>query len=59
MEYLNNWRVGRAKTLMTEGDLPMSAIAYRVGFATEIAFRRNVQRVLGKTPREIRSEARK
>ena len=58
MEYLNNWRVGRAKTLMTEGDLPMSAIAYRVGFASEIAFRRNVQRALGRTPRDIRSAAR-
>ena len=58
MEYLNNWRVRRARPLMTEGDLPMSAIAFRVGFATEIAFRRNVRRVLGKTPREVRSDAR-
>lgn len=57
MEYLNNWRVRRAKTLITEGTLPISAVAYRVGFATELAFRRNVQRVTGKTPREIRSQA--
>ena len=58
MEYLNNWRIRRAKTLMTESNLPISEIAYRVGFSTEIAFRRNVHRVLGRTPRAIRAEAR-
>ena len=57
MEYLNNWRVLRAKSLLQDSTLPISEIAFRTGFRTEAAFRRNVRRVLGKQPRGIRHES--
>jgi AraC-like DNA-binding protein len=53
-EYLNDWRVRKARHLLAATRLPLSEIAFRVGFSSEIAFRRNVRRVLGKSPRDIR-----
>ncbi len=55
--YLNDVRVHKARTLLMAGKLSISDIAFRVGFGTEFAMRRNVRRLLGQTPRDIRRDA--
>ncbi|MHC1747146.1 MAG: AraC family transcriptional regulator [Cellulosilyticaceae bacterium] len=55
-EYLNKYRISKAKTLMIEKDLKIEEIAYMVGFNNENYFSSIVRKFEGQTPGVLRSK---
>lgn len=53
-QYLIRRRVERAKTLLGEGKLPISQIAFETGFAHQSHLARHMRRVLGVSPKTLR-----
>lgn len=53
-QYLIRRRVERAKTLLGEGNLPISQIALETGFAHQSHLARHMRRVLGVSPKALR-----
>lgn len=53
-QYLIRRRVERAKSLLAEGKLSISQIAFETGFAHQSHLARHVRRVLGVSPRALR-----
>lgn len=49
-------RIDKARQLLTETDLPVGEIAFRVGFDSGAALARAMRRATGRSPSEIRSE---
>jgi len=58
MDLLRNLRMKKAATLLAESNLPVKRIAELVGFHSRSAFNRAFISCNGKSPREIRIEAR-
>lgn len=56
MRYLAEWRMQEASNLLRETNVSMAAIANRVGYASEIAFRKAFRKIVGKTPGEVRRQ---
>ena len=54
MGYLTRWRMQLAHTLLRETSLPLSAIADRIGYESEVTFSRAFKRVYGVPPGNIR-----
>lgn len=52
-QYVLNLRVERAKSLLLQGKLPLSAIASKVGFFDQSHFTRAFKRIVGVTPRAL------
>jgi AraC-like DNA-binding protein len=50
MAYLTWWRMGVAKQLLCESDLPLSVIASRTGYNSEFAFSKAFKREVGCSP---------
>ncbi|MCC2658701.1 MAG: AraC family transcriptional regulator [Panacagrimonas sp.] len=57
IEYLTQWRMMEAKRLLTEPRMSVAAIADRLGYQTEAAFRRAFKRVTGVGPGQVRRRA--
>jgi AraC-like DNA-binding protein len=57
MAYLTWWRIGLAKQLLNESDLPLSAIASRTSYASEFAFSKAFKREVGLSPGAFRRKA--
>lgn len=57
-EYREKQRIGRARTMLANTGLPVSQIAWRVGFDSGSALARAMRRITGQTPTAIRSGAR-
>ena len=53
-EYITLLRINRAKELLKSTDLPMSEIAFRVGYEYSTSFTAVFQKKVGVTPREFR-----
>lgn len=53
-QYLIRRRVERAKTLLGEGKLPISQIAFETGFSHQSHLARHMRRVLGVSPKALR-----
>lgn len=53
-EYVNHWRVKRAKELLEESDLPLEQIAEKSGFNSLSSFRRYFTKAVGMTPSKYR-----
>ena len=53
-QYLIRRRVERAKSLLGEGKMPISQIAFETGFAHQSHLARHMRRVLGISPRALR-----
>ncbi|MGN1375201.1 MAG: helix-turn-helix domain-containing protein [Prevotella sp.] len=53
-EYVNKWRVNRAKNLMTSTTLPLEEIATLSGFNSRTSFRRYFTTATGETPGAFR-----
>lgn len=51
--YLLNCRLKKAKELLKEGELNISEVAYRVGFATLTGFSRSFKNKFGIPPSEV------
>jgi len=56
--YLTRLRMDVAARLLRDGELPLAAIAERVGYASEFAFNRTFHRVRGVPPGRYREQAR-
>jgi AraC family transcriptional regulator len=54
-QYVIHCRIERAKILLLQSQLKISEIASQVGFADQSQFTRHFKRLLGVTPKEIRS----
>ncbi|TCS60688.1 AraC family transcriptional regulator [Varunaivibrio sulfuroxidans] len=54
--YITRWRMYKAKCLLRQSDLPLGAIAEKVGYATDAAFSRVFARHVGKTPGRYRRQ---
>jgi AraC-like DNA-binding protein len=54
IEYLTQWRMLEAQRLLAEPRLSVAAVAGRLGYQTEAAFRRAFKRVMGFGPGEAR-----
>lgn len=57
MQYVTQWRVSVAEQLLRERQLSVAAIAERLGYASEAAFRRLFKRVSGTSPGAVRADA--
>ncbi len=53
-EYLTDVRVGKAKKLLADTDLPLSEIAEKCGFSDVSVFAKNFKKVSGSTPNAYR-----
>lgn len=58
-EYARRLRLERAWRLITATDLPLSAIAYRCGFADQSHMSRLIRRAFARTPGALRRDARR
>ena len=56
LEYVALWRVAQAQALLLEGRLPMSGVAERVGYGSDVAFSRAFRRVVGLPPGQWREQ---
>ncbi len=56
--YLTRLRMDLAARMLRESDLPLAAVAERVGYASEFAFNRTFHRVRGVPPGRYREQAR-
>jgi AraC-like DNA-binding protein len=57
--YLNQWRIERACTLLTETDSPVLDISLTVGFNNLSHFNRQFLRITGMTPRKYRARGKR
>ncbi len=55
MQYVTQWRVSVAEKMLRERKLSVAAIAERLGYASEAAFRRLYKRVSGSSPGSVRA----
>jgi AraC-like DNA-binding protein len=55
MQYVTQWRVNVAERLLQDPDLSVAAIAERLGYSSEAAFRRLFKRVSGIAPGRVRA----
>lgn len=53
-EYVNQWRVRRAKELLAESELSLEQIAQKAGFNSLSSFRRYFNKAIGMTPSKYR-----
>lgn len=56
--YLNRWRISLACQSLFETDVPITKIAYRVGFTNLSNFHRRFRQIKGITPADYRRQAR-
>jgi AraC-like DNA-binding protein len=56
MQYLINWRVQKAASLLRSGDDGLAAIASRVGYQSGVAFAKAFKRAMGKSPGAYRRD---
>jgi len=57
MQYLANWRMQVAATLLRDTPSSVTSIALQVGYDSEAAFARSFKRLVGKPPAQWRREA--
>jgi AraC-like DNA-binding protein len=55
-EFVNHYRVERAKALLESGNLPASSIAFEAGFNSNSAFYRQFKKDTGTTPRQFQRQ---
>lgn len=56
--YLAKWRMQQARELLNTGRLPLTHVAERVGYESEVAFSRAFRREYGESPSTVRKAAR-
>lgn len=56
-QYLTEWRIAEARRLLKDRRLSVAAVAERLGYQSEAAFRRTFKRVEGVGPGEVRRRA--
>lgn len=56
MRYVTQWRMAAARDLLETTDVSMAEIAERVGYQSEVAFRKAFKNVVDETPGKVRRE---
>ena len=56
VQYINGFRVERAKVILNKSSLPISEVAEAVGFSDLNYFSRTFKKIVGRTPLEYRKE---
>ena len=56
-QYLTEWRIAEARRLLRDRRLSVAAVAERLGYQSEAAFRRTFKRIEGVGPGEVRRKA--
>ena len=59
MRYLAEWRMQEAAYLLESTDLSVASIAERVGYGSEMAFRKAFRKIMDRTPGTVRRTARR
>lgn len=59
MRYLAEWRMNAARELLETTDTSMAEIAERVGYQSEVAFRKAFRKIAGEAPGGVRRRSRK
>lgn len=54
MRYVTEWRMAEARALLESSDLSMAEIAERIGYQSEVAFRKAFRNIVGDTPGKVR-----
>lgn len=57
MQYVTNWRMQRARQILTESNLSLENIAQQVGYDSAAAFSKAFKRTFQRTPGEYRQNA--
>ena len=50
LEYMTDWRVQQAESLIEAGEMPLKQIVASLGYVSEAAFRTAFKRRVGQTP---------
>jgi transcriptional regulator GlxA family with amidase domain len=58
LEYLTNWRMIKAKELLTKGNEKISEVAFKVGYQSEAAFSRIFKLKVNQSPSVFKNENR-
>src|SRR5262249_21307433 len=58
LDYLTEWRMQQAKSLIEDGEKPLKQIVASLGYASEAAFRTAFKRRVGQTPGSYRAAVR-
>lgn len=56
IQYLTEWRIAEARRLLRDRSLSVAAIAEKLGYQSEAAFRRTFKRVAGVGPGQVRRQ---
>jgi AraC family transcriptional regulator of arabinose operon/AraC family transcriptional regulator len=59
LQYVNSQRIERARNLLRDTELPVSQVAYRLGFGDVVYFNRLFRKVSGMTPGRFRESVKK
>jgi AraC-like DNA-binding protein len=59
LEYMTDWRVQQAQSLIEAGEMPLKQIVASLGYVSEAAFRTAFKRRVGQTPGGYRASVRK
>ena len=54
MQYLAQWRMQLASSLLLDGQATVADVAYRVGYGSEAAFSRAFKKLVGRSPKAWR-----
>ncbi len=52
LEYINMVRIQKACDILRKGDIPMNALAWKVGFSSVSTLERNFKKIVGDTPKQ-------
>ncbi|RYG38062.1 AraC family transcriptional regulator [bacterium] len=55
LTYLTDWRMRLAERALREGDMPVSSLAYSLGYTSESAFSNAFKRIVGVAPKHYRN----
>jgi len=58
LDYLTEWRMQQAKSLIESGETPLKQIVASLGYASQAAFRTAFKRRVGQTPGAYRAAVR-
>jgi len=59
LEYINTVRIQKACELLKKQDIPMTTLAWKVGYSSVSTFERNFKRIVGDSPKQWRLKSKK